>query len=84
MTATTKGVPDADGKVLIAQLTTDGDIGVSLSGQYFPDFGSGPNGEADGAATSNSSLNSGPACPNDPNAGCLPDAQPRLRWPMPE
>ena len=66
-----QGVPDADGKVLIAQLTTDGDIGVSLSGQYFPDFGSGPNGEADGTADIQFIAELGPACPNDPNAGCV-------------
>ena len=71
-----QGVPDADGKVLIAQLTTDGDIGVSLSGQYFPDYGSGPNGEADGTADIQFISELGPPCPNDPNAGCVyPDPE---------
>ena len=71
-----QGVPDVDGKVLIAQLTTDGDIGVSLSGQYFPDYGSGPNGEADGTADIQFITELGPPCPNDPNAGCAyPDPE---------
>ena len=71
-----QGVPDADGKVLIAQLTTDGDVGVSLSGQYFPDYGSGPNGEADGTADIQFITELGPPCPNDPNAGCVyPDPE---------
>ena len=65
-----QGVPDAEGKVLIAQLTTDGDIGVQLSGQYFPDFGSGPNGEANGADDIQFTAVLGPPCPDDPNAGC--------------
>jgi len=30
------GAPDADGRVLLAQLTTDGDIGGTLNVQYFP------------------------------------------------
>ena len=30
------GAPDADGRVLLAQLTTDGDIGGTVNVQYFP------------------------------------------------
>ena len=65
-----QGIPDADGKVLIAQLTTDGDIGVEVSGQYFPDFGTGANGEADGTNAQLFVSELGPPCPSDPNAGC--------------
>ena len=65
-----QGVPDEDGKVLIAQLTTDGDVAVELSGQYFPDFGTGLNGEADGTSGQLFVSTLGPTCPNDPNAGC--------------
>lgn len=66
-----QGLPDEDGRVLIAQLTTDGEVDVSLSGQYFPDFGTGPNGEADGTADIQFITELGPPCPNDPNAGCV-------------
>ena len=65
-----QGVPDADGKVLIAQLTTDGDISAELSGQYFPDFGSGPNGEADGTSDIQFISELGGDCPSNPNSGC--------------
>ena len=34
------GYPDAQGRVLLAQLTTDGEIGGSLNVQYFPNGGS--------------------------------------------
>ena len=65
-----QGLPDEDGKVLVAQLTTDGEVGVTLSGQYFPDFGSGLNGEADGTQDQLFLAEYGPACPSDPNASC--------------
>ena len=65
-----QGVPDVDGKVLIAQLTTDGDISAELSGQYFPDFGSGPNGEADGTSDIQFVSELGGNCPSDANSGC--------------
>ena len=32
----TNGSPDEDGRILLAQLTTDGDIGGTLNVQYFP------------------------------------------------
>ena len=65
-----QGVPDEDGKVLIAQLTTDGTVDIQLSGQYFPDFGSGTNGEADGTSSLLFVSDLSTSCPNDPNAGC--------------
>ncbi len=65
-----QGVPDADGKVLIAQLTTDGTIAAEVSGQFFPDFGTGVNGEADGTQDQLFVAELGAACPNDPNGGC--------------
>ena len=43
-----QGLPDASGKVLIAQLTTDGAISVILGAQVFPDFGCCSNGSANG------------------------------------
>jgi len=65
-----QGLADDDGKVLIAQLTTDGTVDVEISGQYFPDFGSGPNGEADGTSSILFVSQLSSICPNDPNAGC--------------
>ena len=65
-----QGVPDEDGKVLIAQLTTDGAIEAELTGQYFPDFGTGLNGEADGTNALLFQATLGTPCPSDPNAGC--------------
>ena len=65
-----QGVPDVDGKVLIAQLTTDGTITVELTGQYFPDFGSGVNGEADGTQDQLFSSVLGTACPSEPAGDC--------------
>lgn len=65
-----QGVPDADGKVLIAQLTTDGTIAAEVSGQFFPDFGTGVNGEADGTQDQLFVAELGAACPNDPDGGC--------------
>ena len=65
-----QGVPDENGKVLIAQLTTDGTVGVEISGQYFPDFGAGANGEADGTSSSLFVSSISTPCPNDPNSGC--------------
>ncbi len=65
-----QGVPDADGKVLIAQLTTDGTVTVELTGQYFPDFGTGANGEADGTQDQLFISELGAPCPFDPNADC--------------
>ena len=65
-----QGVPDEDGKVLIAQLTTDGTVEAEVSGQYFPNFGTGANGEADGTQDQLFVTELGPPCPSDPNAGC--------------
>ena len=65
-----QGLPDEDGKVLIAQLTTDGTIEAEVSGQYFPDFGTGANGEADGTQDQLFVTELGPPCPSDPNANC--------------
>ena len=65
-----QGVPDENGKVLIAQITTDGEVEVELSGQYFPDFGTGVNGEADGTSDIQFISALGPECPNNPNSDC--------------
>ena len=65
-----QGLPDENGDVLIAQLTTSGTIEVELSGQFFPNHGSGPNGEADGTADIQFITELGPDCPNDINANC--------------
>ncbi len=66
-----QGVPDEDGKVLIAQLTTDGDITVELTGQFFPDFGTGANGEADGTQDQLFSSVLGGACPSETTGDCI-------------
>ena len=65
-----QGLPDEDGKVLIAQLTTDGTVGVQISGQYFPDFGTGINGEADGTSAQLFISELGPNCPGSSDSGC--------------
>ena len=70
-----QGVPDEDGKVLIAQLTTDGDVTVELTGQFFPDFGTGANGEADGTQDQLFSSVLGGACPSEPAGDCTYPAE---------
>ncbi len=65
-----QGVPDEDGKVLIAQLTTSGTVDVQVSGQYFPNYGTGANGEADGTSSILFISDISSNCTDDPNAGC--------------
>ena len=66
-----QGLAGDDQRVLIAQLTTDGDISAFISGQFFPDFGTGPGGSANGDIDNrfNSPLDGN--CPFNENADCF-------------
>lgn len=65
-----QGLAGPNRRVLIAQLTTDGEISAQIAGQYFPDFGSGPGGSANGDIDNRFNSSLGGSCPFDPNADC--------------